>query len=204
MADRHCRRPFRLDRVRRTWFIAAIVLGVVSIAVAALLMRLTADDAQPSASEWADSVCTDLATWRSSITSIADAGGGTLTPESLGDKLDEANSATQTLVAELKDLGTPDLESSDELKQELDSAANGLEASFDALRQDAQDAADADSPADFVKALAALAPQFQTLLDSTSSTVDDLENANVAADSKAELQQAFADASSCQQLRSDS
>jgi len=190
--------------VRRNWFVAAIVLGVVSIAVAALVMRLTADDAKPSASEWAGSVCTDLATWRASITSIADAGGGTLTPETLGDKLDEANSATQTLVAELRDLGAPDLESSDQLKEELDSAAGDLETSFDALKQDAQAAADAGSPADFNKALAALAPQFQALLDAVSTTVDDLENASVTTDAKAELQQAFAGASSCQQLRSDS
>ena len=196
--------PSRLGTVRRNWFIAAIVIGIASIAVAALLMRLTADDnAQPSASEWAASVCTDLATWRSSITSLADVGDGTLTPESLGDKLDDASSATQTLVSELNDLGAPDLESGDQLKEEIDSAANELESSFDTLKQGAEDAADASSPADFLQALAALAPQFQALLDTISTTVDDLQNANVAEDAKAELEQAFADASSCQQLRSE-
>jgi hypothetical protein len=194
----------RLDSVKRSWFIAAIVIGIVSIAVAALIMRLTADDAQPTASEWAESVCTDLGTWRTSITSLADVGGGTLTPESLGDKLGEAKSATQTLVTELNDLGAPDLESGDQLKDELDSAANELESSFDTLKQGAQDAADASSPADFRQALAALAPQFQALLDTISTTVDDLQNANVGEDAKAELQQAFSEAASCQQLQADS
>jgi hypothetical protein len=191
--------------VRRNWFVAAIVIGIASIAVAALLMRLTADDnAPPSANEWADAVCADLATWRTSITSLADVGGGTLTPESLGDKIDEANGATQTLVTELKDLGAPDLGSADQLQAALDTAANDLESSFDTLRQGAEDAAKASSPAAFIEALAALAPQFQALLDTISTTVDELQSADVAGVAQAELQEAFADASSCQQLRSDS
>lgn len=190
--------------MRRNWFIAAIVLGVVAIGVAALVMRLTEDEsAQPSATTWADSVCTSLATWRSSITSLADVSGVTLTPESLGDKLDTAENATQTLVTELKDLGPPDLDSGDELKQQLDSAATEIKSSFDTLKQGAEAATEADSPGDFIEALTALGPQFQALLDTMSTTVDDLQNANVAEDTKAELQQAFSDATSCQQLQAD-
>jgi hypothetical protein len=190
--------------VRRNWFVAAIVIGIVSIAVAALLMRLTEDDSgQPSATEWADSVCTSLSTWRSSITSLADVSGSTLTPESLREKLDTADTATKTLVTELEDLGPPDLESGDQLKQELVSVASELESNFDTLKQGAENAADADSSADFLQALAALAPQFQALLDTISTTVDDLQ-ANVGEDAKAELQQAFVSSSSCQQLQADS
>lgn len=187
--------------MRRNWLVAAIVIGVGSIALAALLMRLTADDnAQPSTAEWADSVCTDLAAWRSSITSLADTGGGTITPESLENKLDEAQGATQTLVSELKHLGPPDLDAGDQLKQQLDSATNELESSFDTLKEGAQDAAAARDRADFIQALEALAPEFQALLDAISTTVDDLRNTDVGEDAKAELQQAFDDASSCQQL----
>jgi hypothetical protein len=47
--------------VRRNWFIAAIVIGIVSIAVAALVMRLTADASEStSPTAWADSVGTSL------------------------------------------------------------------------------------------------------------------------------------------------
>jgi hypothetical protein len=191
--------------VRRSWFIAAIVLGIVSIAGAALIMRLTEDDSgQPSATTWADSVCASLSNWRSSITAISDAGGETLTPESLQQSLSDATTATETLVDDLQQLGPPDLDSGDDLKQQLDSAATEIESSFATLKQGAEDAADASSPSGFITALAALAPQFQALLDTISTTVDDLENANVAEDAKAELQQAFEDASSCQQLQSDS
>ena len=191
--------------MRRNWFIAAIVLGVVAIAVAALVMRVTEDDgSQASPAAWADSVCTSLATWRSSITSLAEVDGDALTPESLGDRLDEAGSATSRLGTELRGLGSPDLESGDQLKQDLDSATSELESSFDTLKQGAESAADSDSPAGFIQGLAALAPQFQALLDAISTTVDDLQNADVAGNAKAELQQAFAGASSCQQLQSES
>jgi exonuclease VII small subunit len=191
--------------VRRSWFIAAIVIGIVSIVVAALVMRLTEDDnGQSSATTWADSVCTSLTTWRASITAVADVGGDTLTPESLQQSLADAATATETLVDDLRALGPPDLDSGDDLKQQLDSAAAEIESSFDTLRQGAEAAAEADSPADFIAALTSLGPQFQALLDTISTTVDDLENANVSADAKAELQQAFESSSSCQQLRADS
>ena len=191
--------------MRRSWFIAAIVIGIVSIVVAALVMRLTEDDnGQPSATAWADSVCTSFTTWRSSITAVSDVSGDTLTPESLQQSLADATTATETLVDDLQALGSPDLDSGDALKQQLDSAAAEIESSFGTLKQGAEDAADASSPADFIAALTSLGPQFQALLDTISTTVDDLENANVSADAKAELQQAFESSSSCQQLRADS
>ncbi len=41
--------------MRRNWFIAAVVIGVVSIVVAAAVMRLTEDDPETTA-DWADAV----------------------------------------------------------------------------------------------------------------------------------------------------
>ncbi len=191
--------------MRRNWFVAAIVLGIVSIAVAALVMRLTADTSeQTSPNAWAGSVCASLSMWRSSITAISDVSGEALTPETLQQSLADATTATETLVSELQQLGPPDLDAGDDLKQQLDAAAAEIEASFAALNQGAEDATGASSPADFIQALAALAPEFQALLDTISTTVDDLKNANVAEDAKAELQEAFANASSCQQLQANS
>jgi len=190
--------------VRRSWFIAAIVIGIVSIVVAALVMRLTEDDnGQPSATAWADSVCTSFTTWRSSITAVSDVSGDTLTPESLQQSLADATTATETLVDDLQALGSPDLDSGDALKQQLDSAAAEIESSFGTLKQGAEDAADAKSPAEFREALAALAPQFQALLDTTKTTVEDLQSANVGEGAKTELQQAFSNAASCQQLQAE-
>jgi hypothetical protein len=190
--------------VRRNWFIWAIVVAIASIAVAALIMRLTADDdGNPTTAAWADSVCSSLATWKSSIQSLTDVSAGDLNAETLEQKVGEAETATTTLVSELKDLGPPDLESGDALEPELSSSADNLQSSFDSLKQSAEQASQATSPAEFLKGLAALAPQFQALLDDVSATIGDLQNADVADDAKAELQRAFDDSESCQQLEGD-
>ena len=111
------------------------MLGIASIAVAALVMRLTADDnEQPSPTAWADSVCASLSTWRSSITAISDVSGQTLTSESLQQSLGEATTATETLVTDLRQLGPPDLDAGDDLKQQLDSAASELDRASDLCR----------------------------------------------------------------------
>jgi outer membrane protein OmpA-like peptidoglycan-associated protein len=179
------------------------VVALAAIVVAAVIGRVRdSGSSQPTAAEWADSVCGDLATWKTSITSIASVSGGTLTKESLQQKLGDAQKATNDLVSELKGLGAPDLESGDQLQQQLDTSADALNASYEELTAQAQDALNADSPTAFLQGLAKLAPEFQKLLDQIETTVSDLRDANVAASAKAELQQAFDDASSCQSLKS--
>ena len=190
--------------MRRNWFIAAIVIGIAAIVIAAVAMRLSDDDSgEPeSTAAWAESVCTDLADWRESITSLADVSGETLTPDLLREKLDEADSATTTLVSDLRALGAPDLEAGDELEQELQSSVDDLESSYDDLKSAADEAADA-SAGEFIQQLSGLASQFSAFLAEIQSTVDMLQNADVADEAKTELQQAFADAPSCQSLRSE-
>ena len=190
--------------MRRNWFVVAVVLGIVAIVVAVVAARLTDDDeGSLDATEWAGSVCTSLGEWRDSITSLADVGGGELTAESLRAKLDDAQSATDELVSDLQALGKPDLEAGDEVQQALDDAADGIRTNYESLQEQAQAALDADSPTAFVQALAALAPQFQALLDEVQDTVATLQSASLFGDSSAELEQAFAEADSCQALRDE-
>jgi hypothetical protein len=181
------------------------VVVIVVVAVVVLITRLTDDrSGSLSTADWADSVCASLAGWRSSITSLADVGGGTLTPESLREKLADADRATEQLVTELRDLGPPDLEAGAEVERALDDAANGLEASYQSLRTGAERAADADTPAAFLQGLAALAPDFQRLLDQVGETTAALQSASLFGESSAELEQAFSEAESCQALRAES
>ena len=121
----------------------------------------------------------------------------------LRDKLSDAEAATSTLVSELRDLGPPDLEAGDELEQQLDASTAELEASFETLKDNAEEAADAPA-GEFLQELAGLAPDFAALQAAISGAVSTLQDANVAEESKAELQQAFADAPSCQSLQASS
>jgi hypothetical protein len=188
--------------VRRNWFIAAVVIGIAAIVIAAVAMRLS-DDGPQTTEEWAGEVCTDLSDWRSSITSLTDVEGEPLTADTLRDKLDEADEATSDLVRELSDLGAPDLDAGDELEQQLDESAEELDSRFDALKESAEEAADAPA-SEFLQQLSGLASDFAALQSAISTTVSSLQDANVSEEAKAELQQAFADAPSCQSLQAES
>jgi len=191
--------------MRRSWFIAAVVLGIGAVAIIVLVVRLTEDGSpQPSSTEWADSVCASLSSWRSSITSLADVSGGTLTPESLREKLDEAQAATSELVVQLRELGPPEVENGDQVEQALDDAAAGLQQSYESLQSAASDAAAAEDQDDFIRALALLGDDFQALLTQVQDAVATLQSASLFGEASAELEQAFADAVSCQQLRAES
>ena len=179
-----------------------MVIGIAAIVIAAIAMRLS-DDGPQTTEEWAGDVCTSLSDWRDSITSLADVTDEPLTADTLRDKLGEAEDATADLVGQLRELGPPDLEAGDELQQQLDESADELESSFDALRDSAEAAADAP-PSEFLQELAGLASDFAALQTAISTTVTSLQNANVGEESKAELEQAFADAPSCQSLRAES
>jgi hypothetical protein len=187
--------------VRRNWLIAAIVIGVVAIVVAAVAMRLS-DDGPPTTEEWADEVCTSLSDWQVSIAGLADVEGG-LTADSLRDRLEEADDATSELIANLRDLGPPDLAAGDEVEAELDTATAELESSFDALKESAESAADAPA-GEFLSELAGLASDLAALQTAIGETATTLQNADVAEESKVELQQAFADAASCESLQAES
>lgn len=190
--------------MRRNWFVVAVVLGVVAIAVAVVAARLTDDDpGTVETSDWASSVCTSLGEWRGAITSLADVGDGQLTPEALEGKLDDASAATDELVDDLKGIGRPDLETGEEVEQALDDAADGLRESYDSLQLAAQGALDAETPSAFLQELAQLAPQFEALLRQIEDTVASLQSASLFGSSSAELEQAFADADSCQKLREE-
>jgi hypothetical protein len=189
--------------VRRSWFIAAIAVGLIAIVIAAIAMRAT-DDSPETTTEWADGVCTSLADWRGSIAALADVGGEPLTAESLRDRLDDAESATTQLVTDLHELGRPNVVDGDEVEEALDDATAGLEESFEELRVAAEDAADAESPQDFLAALAGLGDDFQALLDEVPEFVATLQSASLFGEASAELEQAFAAAPSCGALQGDS
>ena len=191
--------------MRRNWLIIAIVAGILVIAAAAIIARLADDDFTTSddTAIWADSVCSDLGEWQDSITSLADVDDGELTVETFQEKLDEAGAATDELVDDLQGLGPPDLEAGEEAEQALDDAADGLRQSFESLRAAVQSALDADSPTELLQELAALGPELQALVEQVQDTVASLQSASIFGDASAELEQAFADAESCQELQDE-
>ncbi len=190
--------------MRRNWVIAAVGAGIAAVVVAVGLVSVTDDDsAGIETTVWASSVCTSLSEWRSSITSLADVSGGPLTPESLRQRLEDGETATQALITDLKGLDPPNIEAGAQLEQQLDAAADGLQGNFDALKAEAKAALDASSPAEFLRGLATLAPDYQLLLNQIEITIVRLVGSDVPEDVAAELERAFADAESCQALSAE-
>jgi hypothetical protein len=190
--------------VRRNWLIAAVVVGVLVIVGAVVAARLADDDfTSVDTTEWAGSVCTSLSEWQASLESLAAGGDGTPSVESLETALDDARSATDDLVEDLHRLGPPDLETGDEVEDALDDSVDGLRDSYDELDSAAQEAVDAGSPTEVLQELATLAPQAQALVQQAREVVASLQSASIFGEASAELEQAFASADSCQQLRSE-
>lgn len=179
------------------------MIGVLAIVVAAIAMRLSEDDPETTA-EWADSVCASLSEWRASITSLAEPGDEPLTADTLRDRLDQADDATSELVAELRQLGAPDLAAGDDVEQALDDVVAGLEASFEDAESAAEDATEAENPTELLGALADLADDFAELADQAGDIVATLQSASLFGDASDELEQAFADSESCQSLQAES
>jgi hypothetical protein len=189
--------------MRRSWFVAALVLGIAAIAIAVVASRVTDDGSGAmDTDQWASSVCSNLAEWRGAITDLAQV-EGELTPEVLEEKLEEADAATDELVGDLQALGPPDVEARDQVEQALDETAEGLRDSYEQLRASAEEALDADSPAALVQELAALAPEFEALQQQVEDTVASLQSASLFGEASEELEDAFADSDSCQDLRAE-
>jgi len=190
--------------VRRNWLIAAVVVGVLVIVVAVVAARLADDDfTSVDTTEWAGSVCTSLSEWQASLEDIVAGGEGGPSVEALEDAVDDARSATDDLVQDLQRLGPPDLETGDEVEDALDDSVDGLRDSYDELDSAAREALDAGSPAEALQQLAALAPQAEALVQQARDIVASLRSASLFGEASAELEQAFAAAGSCAQLRSE-
>lgn len=194
----------RLEAVRRSWVVVAGVVVIAAIVIAMQFVQVGEDDSgSVETTAWADSVCTSLSEWRGSISALADTGAAELTPESLEEGLDEARSATDDLVDSLKGIGPPEVEAGEEVEQALDDTADGLRESYESFRLSVQEALDAETPAAFLQQLAALGPELQVLSQRVEDTVASLQSASLFGDASAELEQAFADAESCQTLRGE-
>ena len=171
------------------------------LAVAALLAFAAAgcgggDDegTDASASEWADGVCSAITTWTESITSAADSlSEGGVDEDSLRDTADDLESSTRDFVDDLRGLGRPETEGGEEAQQALDDLATDVEEGVETMKSAVDDAS---GTAGVVQAITAVGTALSTLANQVSSTFEELEGL----DAEGELEQAFTDADSCDEL----
>jgi hypothetical protein len=148
-----------------------------------------------SPEEWAGGVCSAITDWGKSITATTNSlRGGNLSKEDLSSAVDDFESATTEFVDDLKALGTPDTDAGDKAKESVDQLADDIDESVSKLKSDV---ADADGG---VAAAGAVTATLSTLGSQLSSAFSELEQLDPAG----ELEDAFRDADSCDELQNAS
>jgi gas vesicle protein len=149
----------------------------------------------PSSAEWVDGVCSSIVTWKDSLASSAQSlQGGNLSQDSLRNAADEMKSATDTLESDIKDLGKPESDTGQQAKDSVDQLSSELSDGADSIKSTVDDVSDVSG---VVSATASVTATLGTMANQISSTVKSLQQL----DPGGELQTAFNQSSSCQELK---
>lgn len=152
------------------------------------------NDGGSSADSWSNSVCEDLSTWRDSVKSTAAAfSGGQLSQAQVQDAADDISNATEQLVGELQDLGTPDTESGQQAKDAVDQLASELQTDLGEVERAAAGASGAADTVQVVSTMRTIATTMQTQLSTAFQSMQQADD---------ELKSAFEDSETCQDLKS--
>jgi hypothetical protein len=167
----------------------------LSLLAAALLAGCGGDDGPPSATEWADDLCTALGDWTDSITSAAESVTTEPSRESLEAAVDDVDGATQKLVGDVEDLETPDLESGQQAEESVDELSDSLSAEVEQVKETAENAT-LGNISDTVTAISA---SFSEMGQQISAAFTQLEGL----DPGGELRTAFEQSDSCSELQAN-
>ena len=151
------------------------------------------DDATPT-EEWAGNFCSAITTWTDSLrSSVDEIQSGNISREALEGAVDDAKTATETLIDDLKGLGRPDTEAGQEAQDTVSSLA-------DELQQDVDDVESAvnDSSANLLSTITTITSTLTRMGSQLSSALTKLGEL----DGKGELEDAFENADSCDELTS--
>jgi hypothetical protein len=169
---------------------------VVTLVAAAFAGGCGGDDGEDSATAWAGDVCSAITTWRDSITTAADSlRGGNLSEDTLKSAADDIGSSTNEFIDDIRGLGTPETDDGEQAKESIDQLADQADANLSAIESAVDDVTDLSGA---VQAVTTVSAAISTMGTQLSSTFAELEKL----DPGGELEQAFRDADSCDELQS--
>jgi hypothetical protein len=116
--------------MRRTLALATIVVAA-GLAAAGCGGGDEESSATTAATEWADGFCTAFTSWTDDLQQIGDELTASPSQDALGQAADDVKTATDTLLDDLRALGTPDTESGQEVKDSIDQLSTTLESDLD-------------------------------------------------------------------------
>jgi hypothetical protein len=173
-----------------------LVLPFAALVGAALLAAgcgSSGSDTTPT-QQWADSLCTAITTWQSSIADVANTlKGGNLTKESLNTAADDVKTATNTFTDDLGNLGRPDTDAGKQAQESISQLQSDIKADL----QKIQDTVDgASGITGIIQAVPTITATVSSAATQISSTITDLKGL----DAKGEITDAFQQSSSCASL----
>jgi hypothetical protein len=167
----------------------------LSLLAAALLAGCGGDDGPPSATDWADDLCSALGDWTSSLTSAAESVTAAPSRESVESAVNDVEGATQQLVDDVGNLETPDLESGQEAEQSVDELSDSLSAEVEKVKETAENA----TLGNISQAVSAISASFSAMRQQISAAFTELEGL----DPGGELKTAIEQADSCNELQTN-
>ena len=171
-----------------------LVVAVCAVVAAGCGSSDDSSDTTPT-TEWANGLCSSITTWQSDITTIVNSlKGGNLSQDSLTAAVDDAEEATRTFTTSLKGLGRPDTEAG----QQAQDSVNALTTQIDADMTKIQDTV---SNASGLAGVIAAVPTITSTIQSAGNQVADTISGFEELDAKGELESAFKDADSCEDMR---
>src|SRR5262245_12009552 len=174
----------------RTFVVVAVVaLGVL----AAGCGGKSSSSGTTSADNWANSLCSSISSWSTSVQSTTSSLQGNVTKESLDSASSDIAKSTNKFVDELKGLGTPETESGKKAKESLDTLAGELEQDVKKI-QDAVKNVSGTSSA--LQAISTVSSTLSTLGNQVTTAFTSIQQL----DTKGELEKAFRNADSCKAL----
>ena len=172
-----------------------LVLGLLAVSLAT---GCGGDDggSGSSATEWADGLCSSITTWTASITSTGESlRGGELSEDALRSAVDDLESSTNDFLDDLRALEAPDTESGDQAKESLDELSDDVEDNVETMKSAVDDVS---GVSELVEAATAVSGALSLMGEQLSATFSELEQL----DPGGELEQAFSEADSCDELES--
>lgn len=149
------------------------------------------------AEDWANSVCQAFVDWNNSITAAGQGISQNPSEDGIRTAGEDIQSATDTLVDDLRGLGRPDTESGQEAKDDIDQLATSLDTS----RQKINEAMDnASGTTGAVNAASTIANTLVEMGQEVSTAFTQLQDI----DAQGELEDAFTSADSCAGLTTTS
>jgi hypothetical protein len=178
---------------------------VTALVLAAALASLAAGcgGGKSAEEEWAGNVCTDVANWKSQVTTatnnisnaLQSPGSGTFS--TISTEVQSAATATRELATNLKGDKPPSTDASEQAKQQLDSLATNAQSAATKAKQTVE-SAQGKSASEALQSLSSLVPDLRSLYNQASSTLSSIQA------SSSKLKEGFDKAGSCKQFRSSS